>query len=67
MAAPIKPRNGDYSIETASIQRIARKVSADVTIDPKRKIELVEALSRVVNLFNEEMQSQLERRLASGD
>jgi len=64
MAAPIKPRNGDYSIETASIQRIARKVSTDITIDPKRKIELVEALSRVVTLFNEEMQSKLEKRLS---
>lgn len=67
MAAPIKPRNGDYSIETANIQRIARKVSADSVIETKRKLELIEALSRVVNLFNEEMQSQLERRLASGD
>jgi histone H3/H4 len=55
MGAPLKVRGtGNYGIETATVQRILRKVAEDSTMDPKRRETLIKALNTAVGLFNED-------------
>jgi len=58
MGAPIKVRGtGNYGVETATIQRILRKVAEDSSMDPEHRASLIAALNTAVGLFNEDTAS----------
>jgi hypothetical protein len=60
MPRPVKVRGAEgYAIETATLQRISRKVALDGVIDDARKAEIVMALNRAIALFNEEVVERL--------
>ncbi len=53
MGAPIKVRGtGNYGVETATLQRILRKVSEDTSMGVENRAGIIKALNTVIGLFN---------------
>lgn len=61
MGAPIKPKEG-YRQESASLQRIHRRISEDDTRDPAWRVKMLGLLDKLVAGFNEDTVASLIRK-----
>lgn len=61
MGAPLRQREG-YREESATIQRIHRRISEDETRDPAWRVRMLAHLDKLVAGFNEDTKSSLLRK-----
>jgi hypothetical protein len=61
MGAPIKQKEG-YRQESASLQRIHRRISEDDTRDPAWRVKMLGLLDKLVAGFNEDTVASLIRK-----
>lgn len=65
MGAPVKQRQG-YREESATIQRIHRRISEDESRDPAWRVKMLAHLDKLVAGFNEDTKTSLLRKGGEG-